>query len=139
MNSNDLSQTKTDSSNMPSAASWSTRAEADIEKLKMDAEHLQYERDEARAELERERRWRLADSKLPKGEHPMMRQQLEALAETCDGLAVEMAVHPLTESAYKLVARDIRSILAAEPEDLESDAQTSWKERKNNAVDLPDM
>jgi hypothetical protein len=46
----------------------------------------------------------------------MMRQELEALAETCDGLAVEMAVHPLTESAYKLVARDIRAILAAEPD-----------------------
>ena len=27
------------------------RAEADIEKLKMDAEHLQYERDEAREKL----------------------------------------------------------------------------------------
>ena len=28
------------------------RAEADVEKLKMDAEHLQYERDEAREKIE---------------------------------------------------------------------------------------
>lgn len=47
-------------------------------------------------------------------------EALEALANDCDGLALEISIHPLTESAYKLMARSIRAILRAPSEPVEA-------------------